>query len=268
MTIDRTAELSDLLARRILILDGAMGTMIQSYRLQEADYRGERFRDWPSDLKGNNDLLVLTQPAIIREIHAAYLDAGADILETNTFNSTSVSMHDYGMENLVPELNRKAARLADDAHEGAQDRQRGPSAVSAPRVHTLQGARHAQHGYGQAGQLSPEAVPDVHGQRKAAGPTEEPARDHGCALHHGGSDAVCVAACQEGDVDELSADGVSAARAIRSRSAAATMDAKRSRKSRSDGSVCSTSSPASLASLITSSLVMAWSPVQKALVHL
>ncbi len=112
MTVDRTAELSDLLTRRILILDGAMGTMIQSYRLREADYRDERFRDWPSDLKGNNDLLVLTQPAIIREIHAAYLDAGADIVETNTFNSTSVSMHDYGMESLVPELNREAARLA------------------------------------------------------------------------------------------------------------------------------------------------------------
>ncbi len=112
MTVDRTAELSDLLARRILILDGAMGTMIQSYRLQESDYRGERFRDWPSDLKGNNDLLVLTQPAIIREIHAAYLDAGADLIETNTFNSTSVSMRDYGMESLVPELNRAAARLA------------------------------------------------------------------------------------------------------------------------------------------------------------
>ena len=112
MTADKTAQLQDLLARRILILDGAMGTMIQSYRLQEADYRGERFRDWPRDLKGNNDLLALTQPAIIREIHAAYLDAGADIIETNTFNSTSVSMRDYGMESLVPELNREAARLA------------------------------------------------------------------------------------------------------------------------------------------------------------
>ena len=112
MTVDRTAELSDFLTRRILILDGAMGTMIQSYRLQEPDYRGERFRDWPSDLKGNNDLLVLTQPAIIREIHAAYLDAGADIIETNTFNSTTVSMRDYGMESLVPELNRAAAQLA------------------------------------------------------------------------------------------------------------------------------------------------------------
>ncbi len=112
MTVDRTAELTALLTRRILLLDGAMGTMIQSYRLQEADYRGARFRDWPSDLKGNNDLLTLTQPAIIREIHAAYLDAGADILETNTFNATTVSMHDYGMESLVPELNREAARLA------------------------------------------------------------------------------------------------------------------------------------------------------------
>ncbi len=112
MTVDRTAQLQDLLARRILILDGAMGTMIQSYRLQEADYRGEQFRDWPSDLKGNNDLLVLTQPTIIREIHAAYLDAGADIIETNTFNSTAVSMRDYDMESLAPELNRAAARLA------------------------------------------------------------------------------------------------------------------------------------------------------------
>ncbi len=112
MTVDKTAQLQDLLARRILILDGAMGTMIQSYRLTENDFRGERFHDWPSDLKGNNDLLVLTQPAIIREIHAAYLDAGADIIETNTFNSTSVSMHDYGMESLVSELNREAAKLA------------------------------------------------------------------------------------------------------------------------------------------------------------
>ncbi|PIE83474.1 MAG: methionine synthase [Candidatus Contendobacter odensis] len=112
MTVDRTAELHDLLARRILILDGAMGTMIQSYHLQESDYRGERFHNWPIDLKGNNDLLALTQPAILSEIHTAYLDAGADIIETNTFNSTSISMHDYGMEALVPELNREAARLA------------------------------------------------------------------------------------------------------------------------------------------------------------
>ncbi len=138
MTVDRSAELSALLARRILILDGAMGTMIQSYRLQEADYRGERFRDWPSDLKGNNDLLALTQPAIIREIHAAYLDAGADILETNTFNSTTVSMHDYGMESLVPELNREAARLAREAADqySTPDRPRFVAGVLGPTNRT------------------------------------------------------------------------------------------------------------------------------------
>jgi 5-methyltetrahydrofolate--homocysteine methyltransferase len=108
----RLSELESLLARRILVLDGAMGTMIQSYHLGEQDYRGERFAQWPRDLKGNNDLLSLTQPSIIRAIHAAYLDAGADILETNSFNSTAISMADYGMEELVYELNRTSARLA------------------------------------------------------------------------------------------------------------------------------------------------------------
>ena len=78
-----------------------MGTMIQRYRLAEAEYRGERFRDWPRDLRGNNDLLSLTQPRVIRDIHAQYLEAGADILETNTFNSTSIAQADYGMEVLV-----------------------------------------------------------------------------------------------------------------------------------------------------------------------
>lgn len=138
MTADRTAELSDLLARRILILDGAMGTMIQSYRLQEADYRGERFRDWPCDLKGNNDLLVLTQPTIIREIHAAYLEAGADILETNTFNSTAVSMHDYRMEGLVAELNREAARLAREVadHYSTPERPRFVAGILGPTSRT------------------------------------------------------------------------------------------------------------------------------------
>ncbi|PWV61642.1 methionine synthase [Plasticicumulans acidivorans] len=109
---DRFAQLHELLDRRILILDGAMGTMIQRHKLGEADYRGARFADWPRDLKGNNDLLVLTRPEVIRGIHAAYLEAGADIIETNTFNATRVSMADYGMEDLVPELNREAARLA------------------------------------------------------------------------------------------------------------------------------------------------------------
>ena len=100
------------LQSRILLLDGAMGTMIQRHRLSEADYRGERFVDWACDLQGNNDLLSLTQPQIIRDIHQAYLEAGADILETNTFNSTAISQADYGMEELVYELNFAGAQLA------------------------------------------------------------------------------------------------------------------------------------------------------------
>ena len=95
------ATLKALLAERILIIDGAMGTMIQRHKLEEEDYRGERFVDWASDLKGNNDLLVLTQPQIIQGIHEAYLDAGADIIETNSFNGTRVSMSDYHMEDLL-----------------------------------------------------------------------------------------------------------------------------------------------------------------------
>lgn len=104
--------LKRILSQRIMMLDGAMGTMIQQHKLQEQDYRGERFADWEHDLKGNNDLLVLTQPQIIQGIHEAYLEAGADIIETNSFNGTRVSMSDYHMEDLVPEINREAARLA------------------------------------------------------------------------------------------------------------------------------------------------------------
>ncbi|MEX2452001.1 MAG: methionine synthase [Rhodospirillales bacterium] len=109
---DKTAELKRLLATRILVLDGAMGTMIQTHKLDEAAYRGERFKDWPSDLKGNNDLLTLSQPDIIRNIHEDFLAAGADILETNTFNSTAISQADYDMEELVYELNVEGAKLA------------------------------------------------------------------------------------------------------------------------------------------------------------
>ena len=108
-----------LLSERILFLDGAMGTMIQRHQLEEADYRGERFADWPSDLKGNNDLLSLTRPQIIHDIHAQYLDAGADIIETNTFNSTRVAMADYGMEELSYEINVASARLARAAADAA-----------------------------------------------------------------------------------------------------------------------------------------------------
>ncbi|WP_061288624.1 methionine synthase [Azotobacter vinelandii] len=112
---DRAARLQALqqaLKERILILDGGMGTMIQSYKLEESDYRGTRFADWPQDVKGNNDLLLLTRPDVIQAIEQAYLDAGADILETNTFNATRVSQADYGMEELVYELNVEGARLA------------------------------------------------------------------------------------------------------------------------------------------------------------
>ena len=112
MNNSRSKIFQQSLNQRILILDGAMGTMIQSYELEEADYRGERFADWSSLLKGNNDLLTLTQPKIIRDIHKAYLDVGADIVETNTFNANAVSMADYGMEDLVFELNKSSAEIA------------------------------------------------------------------------------------------------------------------------------------------------------------
>src|SRR6478752_4834115 len=109
---DATAELTTALTERILVMDGAMGTMIQREGLGEADYRGERFADWDSDLKGNNDLLSLTQPEIIRGIHTAYLEAGADLIETNTFNAQRISLADYGMQDLAYELNVESARLA------------------------------------------------------------------------------------------------------------------------------------------------------------
>ena len=133
-------KITELLRQRILFLDGAMGTMIQRHKLGEADYRGERFADWPSDLKGNNDLLVLTQPEIILDIHARYLEAGADIIETNTFNATRVAMADYAMEALVPEINRAAAQLArqaaDAATAAAPDKPRFVAGVLGPTNRT------------------------------------------------------------------------------------------------------------------------------------
>ncbi len=105
-------RLRELIERRIVIIDGAMGTMIQRYKLDEAAYRGDRFSDWPHDLKGNNDLLSLTRPEVIAEIHRLYLESGADIIETNTFNAQAISLADYGMEDLAWEMNLAAARLA------------------------------------------------------------------------------------------------------------------------------------------------------------
>jgi len=105
-------RIEELLEERILVLDGAMGTMLQQYQFTEADFRGARFKDWPHALQGNNDLLSLTQPEAIAEIHQKYFDAGADIVETNTFSSTSIAMADYHMEDLVYELNYESARIA------------------------------------------------------------------------------------------------------------------------------------------------------------
>ena len=131
----RANALIDALAHRILVIDGAMGTMVQSYRLEENDYRGERFADGfdrehepardananpGGDLKGNNDLLTLTRPDVIAAIHAAYLDAGADLVETNTFNATAVSQADYKLQHLVYELNSQGARLARAACDAAE----------------------------------------------------------------------------------------------------------------------------------------------------
>ncbi|HVH39278.1 MAG TPA: methionine synthase [Gemmatimonadaceae bacterium] len=135
----RVALLYEEAARRLLIIDGAMGTMVQEHRLTEADYRGERFAAWPRDLRGNNDLLVLTRPDIIGGIHAAYLESGADIIETSTFNSTSIAMSDYGMEELVRELNVEGARLARrtcDAAEARDGRPRWVAGVLGPTNRT------------------------------------------------------------------------------------------------------------------------------------
>ncbi len=129
--------LRDLLAQRIVILDGAMGTMVQRYKLEEADYRGERFADWPSDVKGNNDLLCLTKPEVIREIHSQYIEAGADIIETNTFSATTIAMADYGMQALVPDLNRAAAKVAREAADACQDRRIFVAGAIGPLNRTL-----------------------------------------------------------------------------------------------------------------------------------
>jgi 5-methyltetrahydrofolate--homocysteine methyltransferase len=134
-----TQQLEALMAERILILDGAMGTMIQRHKLEEADYRGERFADWHVDLKGNNDLLAITKPEVIRGIHEQYLEAGADIIETNTFNGTRVSMSDYQMEAFAYEINLEATRLARAACDqySTPDKPRFVAGVLGPTSRTL-----------------------------------------------------------------------------------------------------------------------------------
>lgn len=134
----RGQTLPDLLAQRILILDGAMGTMIQRFRLTEADYRGARFADHPKDVKNNSDLLVLTRPDIIRDIHEGYLAAGADIVETNTFGANSVAQDDYGLGHLAREMNVAAARLAREAADkyGTPDKPRFVAGALGPTPRT------------------------------------------------------------------------------------------------------------------------------------
>ena len=105
-------SIEEILKQRILVLDGAMGTMLQRYEFKEADFRGLRFKDWPQPLQGNNDLLSLTQPEAIADIHRKYLLAGADIIETNTFSGTSIAMEDYSLEHLAYELNYESAKIA------------------------------------------------------------------------------------------------------------------------------------------------------------
>src|ERR1700751_6108038 len=109
------ADIEKELEKRVLVIDGAMGTMIQQYKLEEKDYRGKRFADWHKDVKGNNDLLSITQPEIIKAIHKEYLKAGADIIETNTFSGTTIAMADYDMQELVYELNCQSAKIAREA---------------------------------------------------------------------------------------------------------------------------------------------------------
>jgi len=137
---DRSALIKAQLKKHILILDGAMGTMIQDRKLEEVDYRGDRFQDWSCDVKGNNDLLVLSQPHIIADIHRQFLDAGADILETNTFNATTIAMADYEMESLSAEINLEAARLArriaDEKTNETPDRPRFVAGVLGPTNRT------------------------------------------------------------------------------------------------------------------------------------
>lgn len=137
--MDPNHPLIKIAQERVLILDGAMGSMLQTYRLDEDGYRGERFADWPQSLRGNNDLLNLTQPEIVESIHAAYFEAGADLVETNTFNAQSISMADYGMAHLVKEINRAGAELARKAANAAStpDRPRFVAGAIGPTNRTL-----------------------------------------------------------------------------------------------------------------------------------
>ena len=176
---DRRAALDDALKSRILILDGAAGTMIQAHKLKEADYRGERFADWPSDVGGNNDLLNLTRPDVIREMHDEYLAAGADIIETNTFSSTTIAQTDYKMEELAREMNIEGARIAREAADAA-------STPEKPRF--VAGAMGPTN---RAGSISPD-VNDPGARNVTFEELVDAYRDEAAALIEGGVDLLLL----------------------------------------------------------------------------
>ncbi|MDG2398733.1 MAG: homocysteine S-methyltransferase family protein, partial [Candidatus Marinimicrobia bacterium] len=128
--------IKEIFKERILVLDGAMGTMVQSYHLTENDFRGDRFKNHPKDLKGNNDLLCLTRPDVVGEIHKSYFDAGADIVETNTFNANGISQLDYAMEDLAYEINLEAAKIAKFVAKDYMDKPRYVAGALGPTNRT------------------------------------------------------------------------------------------------------------------------------------
>ena len=128
--------IKNLLKNKILTIDGAMGTMVQSFKLSEEDFRKDQFKDHPIDLKGNNDILVLTQPQIISEIHKRYLEAGADIIETNTFNANSISQSDYQLEDQVYNINHEAAKIACKVAKSYKDKPRFVAGAIGPTSRT------------------------------------------------------------------------------------------------------------------------------------
>ena len=175
----RITKLKQAFSERVLVLDGAAGTFIQDYELDEAGFRGARFKDWPSDIKGNNDILILSRPEIVTEMHNAYLDAGADMIETNTFSATTIAQSDYGMEDLAYELNVEGARLARDAADAAStpDKPRFVAGAIGPTNRTA------------------SMSPDVNDPGKRNTDFDELAKSYGAAakgLIEGGADTLLI----------------------------------------------------------------------------
>ncbi len=175
----RINKLKQAFSERVLVLDGAAGTFIQDYELDEAGFRGARFKDWPSDIKGNNDILILSRPEIVTEMHRTYLDAGADMIETNTFSATTIAQSDYGMEDLAYELNVEGARLARDAADAAStpDRPRFVAGAIGPTNRTA------------------SMSPDVNDPGKRNTDFDELAKSYGAAakgLIEGGADTLLI----------------------------------------------------------------------------